>query len=177
VGGPLRDLSVLLAAEMLVVSLYPDREEARRIAEEALASGCALERFRAMVDAQGGDAGVVDDYDLLPQAGRKIPLLSDADGFVTAFDTEAVGRAAMHLGAGRATKEDTLDYAAGIVLNKRVGDAVTRGEALAVLHTGERSDVAEAERLLRGAIRLGREAVAPRPLVFGRVTTDGVERF
>jgi pyrimidine-nucleoside phosphorylase len=177
VGGPLRDLSILLAAEMLAVSISPDRDAAKKAAEDALASGRALERFRMMLEAQGGNAAVVDDYSLLPSAKKKIPLASDADGFVTAFDTESIGRAAVHLGAGRATKEDTLDYAAGILLNKRVGDPVKRGEALAVLHAGDRSDIAEAERILRGAIHIGSEAVTPRPLVFGRVTADGAERF
>jgi pyrimidine-nucleoside phosphorylase len=177
VSGPLRDLSILLAAEMLAVSILPDRDAARKAAEDALTSGRALERFRMMVEAQGGNAAVVDDYSLLPAAKKKIPLASDTDGFVTAFDAESIGRAAVHLGAGRATKEDTLDYAAGILLNKRVGDPVKRGEALAVLYAGDRSDVAESERILRGAIHTGSEPVTPRPLVFGRVTAEGAERF
>ncbi|MBT9333294.1 thymidine phosphorylase [Paracidobacterium acidisoli] len=176
-GGALRDLSILLAAEMLAVSMYPDRPKARRAAEDALISGRALERFRMMIEAQGGNSAIMDDPELLPQPKKKILVLSNRDGFVTGFDTEAVGRAAVYLGAGRAAKEDELDYAAGIMLNKRAGDRVIHGEMLAVMHAGDRSDVAEAEHTLRSAIHIGSEAVMQRPLVFGRVTSTETEIF
>jgi pyrimidine-nucleoside phosphorylase len=175
-GGSLREVSLLLATEMLLLGGFPNRETARRAAEEALGSRRALECFRRMIEAQGGTPAVVDDYSLLPQAKRKLPLISAQAGFVSEFDTEAVGRSAAYLGAGRLTKADTIDLAAGIVLKKRAGDPVREGETIAILHTGDRSNIPAAEEVLRGAIRIGAKPPSPKPLVFGRVTSAGTDR-
>jgi pyrimidine-nucleoside phosphorylase len=173
--GALLELSLLLATEMLLLSGSPGREAAGQAAEEALRSGRALDRFRGMVEAQGGNPAIVEDYSLLPQAKREIPLVSAQAGFVTGFDTEAVGTAAAYLGAGRLTKDDPIDLAAGIVLMKRAGNPVQEGETIAILHTGDRSKVAKAEEALRGAIHIGAKPPVPKPLVFGRVTSAGID--
>jgi len=175
VGGPLRELSILLASEMLQLSIYPDDERtAHHAAQNALESGKALERFRTMVEAQGGDARIIDDSSLLPQADQIVALISDRDGFVTGFNTEAIGYASVLLGAGRTNKDDELDYAAGIHLQKRIGECTSKGEALAMIHTCAPSKIEQVEKVMRDAIYIGDEPVKARPLVFGRVTPAGI---
>ena len=136
-GGPddLRELCLTLGSHMLVLAGVVSAPEAARVRlAEALERGDALRKFAEMVRAQGGDAAVVEAPDRLPAAPVVEPVASPAAGFVGAIDAEALGVAAMALGAGRATKDDTIDPAVGIVLRKKVGDPVRRGEPLADLH-------------------------------------------
>jgi len=124
-----------LAAQMLVLgrraaSLFA----ARAKVAEAVKSGAALGRFKEMIAAQGGDPRVTDDYGLLPAAKHVRPIAAAEKGFVTAIDAEEVGLAAMTLGAGRETVDSRIDHATGIVLHKKVGDAVKKGEALCTIH-------------------------------------------
>lgn len=173
--GPadLEALSVLFAARMLVLARLEDDEQAAigRV-RQALASGAALEMFRRIIENQGGDPRVVDDYDRLPSAPDVAPVEAARSGFVTALHAEAIGRAAVALGAGRARLEDAVDPGVGIEIVRHVGERVTPGDAvLRVRHRGGRG-LAEATALLGGAIEIGDAAVEPRPLVVERVTED-----
>ena len=168
-AGPLCELSLQVAAEMVVAAGIAIGDGARLLVERALASGEALASFARLVAAQGGDARVVGDDTLLPQPTERRPLASPVAGFVTSMNTQAIGRAALYLGAGRARADDAIDYAAGLVLSKRIGDPVAVGETLATLHLGPRSDVTAASRLLLEAIHVGPKPVAPGKLVLGRV--------
>jgi pyrimidine-nucleoside phosphorylase/thymidine phosphorylase len=173
-GGPddLRQVTRALCAEMLVLAGAaggPDEALAR--VDAAISDGRALARLRELVEAQGGDPRAVDDPARLPRAPRKREVGAPADGVVQAIDAEAVGLAAMALGAGRARIEDRVDPAAGIVLRRKVGDPVERGEPLAVLHCGERSPEAPeavAARVVR-AFRIGPGAAQAPPLIIGRM--------
>ena len=109
-------------------------EEGHAIAAEALASGKGLAQFRKFVQAQGGDPAVVDDYTLFPQAAHHLELLAETDGYVQKIAARTIGLASQHTGAGRATKEDQIDLAAGVYLHKKVGDAVKKGEILATFY-------------------------------------------
>ena len=109
-------------------------EEGHAMAAEALASGKGLAQFRKFVQAQGGDPAVVDDYALFPQATHHLELLSETDGYVQKIAARTIGLASQHTGAGRATKEDQIDLAAGVYLHKKVGDAVKKGEILATFY-------------------------------------------
>ena len=183
VRGPLRDLSLRLAAEMLLLSegapgetteaARPDSttqlDRALATVGEALASGRALATLRRMVEAQGGDPRVIDDPALLPRASEQVPVPSARSGFVTSFDTQAIGRAAMHLGAGRAKAGDQIDHAAGLILTKRLGDAVAEGEPLAILHLGRHSDRETAATLVTQAIHIGNIPPSPHLLLLGRL--------
>ncbi|WP_240491898.1 hypothetical protein, partial [Acinetobacter baumannii] len=93
-------------------------------------SGKALETFKTFLAAQGGDASVVDDPSKLPQAAYTFELAAEADGYVASIQADRIGTAAMLLGAGRATKESTIDLAVGLVLRKKIGDSVKKGESL-----------------------------------------------
>jgi pyrimidine-nucleoside phosphorylase len=117
-------------------------EEARSQLEEAIASGKALETFRTFVAAQGGDPTVVDEPGKLPTARFTFDIPAKEDGFVAGIRAEDIGTAAMILGAGRATKDSPIDLAVGLVLHKKIGDRISKGEPLATLHSN-REDVEE----------------------------------
>ena len=175
-AGPLLDLSLLLAAEMLCVAgIAHHGQEGMRLAGKALREGRALAAFRSLVDSQGGDARIVDDPTLLPTAPFTEIVPAQAGGWIVGCDTVAIGNAAVLLGAGRVRKEDPIDPSVGIVLGHRPGDRVEAGAPLAVLHTHADSRIADARALLSDAIRIGDAPPEPRPLVRGRVSAQGRE--
>ena len=134
--GPedLKELSLTLASQMAVASgKVQTTEEARELLEKVIADGSALEKFKAFVNNQGGNGSLVDQPEKLPTAKYNIDVLATASGYVDSIDAEQVGVAASILGAGRQTKEDEIDLAVGIILHKKVGDAVKEGDVLATL--------------------------------------------
>lgn len=177
-AGPsdLRAVTVALAAEMLVLGeAAGDREEGRERAVAALDDGRALDRFRAVVEAQGGDPAVVDSPDPLPTAPVQRTAAADRGGRVVSMDTRAIGEAAVTLGAGRATLDAVIDPSVGFVMAVGPGDAVQPGQRLATVHAGDEEAAGEAIAALRRAIRIGEGEPAFRPLVSHRVTAEGVE--
>ncbi len=150
-GGPqdLRDLCLELAAWMLHLGgVSKTVEEGKQESAKLLASGKALERFRQMVELQGGDPRVIDDPKGLPQARHSQQVLSAKDGYISSLQCEQVGTACVILGGGRERKEDSVDPAVGIVLHRKVGDRVAAGELLATIHYNSESRVARAQQLL-----------------------------
>ncbi|HEY8393995.1 MAG TPA: pyrimidine-nucleoside phosphorylase [Thermaerobacter sp.] len=139
--------------------------EGRAVLREHLRSGRALEILRRLVAAQGGDVRAVDDPGRLPAAGYRALLTSPRSGYLVAVDAQAVGTAAMLLGAGRARKDDAIDLAAGLVVFKRLGETVTAGEPLAELHYNEPARLEAAREILERAFTVGDAAVPPPPLV------------
>lgn len=134
--GPedLKELSLTLASQMAVLGgKVQTTEEARELLEKVIADGSALEKFKAFVNNQGGNGSLVDQPEKLPTAKYNIDVLATASGYVDSIDAEQVGVAASILGAGRQTKEDEIDLAVGIILHKKVGDAVKEGDVLATL--------------------------------------------
>ena len=165
-----RELSVLLAARMLVVAGV-EQDEARADAQvrAALASGAGLEVFRAIVQNQGGDPRALDDYALLPLAADEARVVAPADGYV-ALEAEGIGRAAVALGAGRAALDDTVDAGVGIEILARAGSPVRAGDVvLLVRHRGGRG-LAHARQLLDRAVSIRDAAPPERPLVVERIT-------
>jgi pyrimidine-nucleoside phosphorylase len=166
--GPedLETLSVELAAWMLhLAGASPDLDSARGRVREALSSGAGLAKLSQVIELQGGDPRVCDDLGRLPRAAETVELRAESAGRLTAIACRAVGTAAMLLGAGRETVDSRIDPGVGIVLGKKVGDAVARGESLATVHVNDRGRLDEALSLLRDAIRVGADAPPPRPLV------------
>lgn len=177
--GPadLTEVCYQLAANMLYLAGKGSLEECRRMAEEAVASGAAYEKLKQMFAAQGGDVSVLDDPDKFQKAKFSRPLLASESGYLVRMNTEMVGNASVGLGAGRITKEDVIDFAAGIVLHKKTGDKVEKGECLATLYADAEEKFDAAEEMFRAALTFG---PAPEPvpaLVMARVTEEGVERF
>ena len=155
--GPL-DLMVVtleLAAEMIVMGERARTiDEARGLCRRLIADGRALERFRRMIEAQGGDPRVVDDPSLLPAPRRRIDVTSSRTGIIGRLAARQIGHATMLLGAGRARVDSTIDPAVGILLHKKAGDQVTQGEALCTLLVNDESRLAEVTTLVARAYSL-----------------------
>ena len=170
VKGDLKDVSLTLGAHILRnAGAAPDIETGIAMLEGKIASGEGLEKLGEMIAAQGGDPRVVHDTSLLPKAKALVDLRAERDGWITRMTTSDIGNAAKLLGAGREHKTDALDLSVGIVMKKRVGDAVKRGDVLATLHVGEKSDRVGAYNLLMKAIRIGDERPVKQPLIRGVV--------
>ncbi|MGG2973218.1 pyrimidine-nucleoside phosphorylase [Geobacillus stearothermophilus] len=167
-NGPhdLTELCLTLGSHMVYLAeKAPSLDEARRLLEEAIRSGAAIAAFKTFLAAQGGDASVVDDLDKLPKAAYTSTVTAAADGYVAEMAADDIGTAAMWLGAGRAKKEDVIDLAVGIVLHKKIGDRVQKGEALATIHSN-RPDVLDVKEKIETAIRLSPQPVARPPLIY-----------
>ncbi len=177
--GPedLLELVYRLGAEMLVLVGAEDGLEAARAAlEQRVASGDALERFRDVVTAQGGEAAVLDDVTRLPSAPVVETYEAGADGYVLVVEPRAIGEAIVAMGGGRRTVEDEIDPAVGFVIPVKPGDRVERGQPIATIHARDDSGAAVGRSALDIAIEIGTESSgAGLPLVLHRVTESGVE--
>ncbi|WP_322924113.1 pyrimidine-nucleoside phosphorylase [Paenibacillus campi] len=169
--GPkdLEQLCYALGSQMVYLAGKADSlEDAKIKLQEVIQNGKALEKFKLFLSSQGGDASVVDHPERLPQAQYRIELPAKQDGVVAELVADEIGTAAMLLGAGRATKESEIDLAVGLMLNKKVGDAVKAGESLVTIHAN-RENVDDVMEKLYENIRIADHADAP-ILVYGTVT-------
>ncbi|EFA22627.1 pyrimidine-nucleoside phosphorylase [Bifidobacterium gallicum DSM 20093 = LMG 11596] len=167
-NGPadLEELVLTIGSQMVVMAGKADTlDEARELLKAQIANGEALDTFQRMIEAQGGDGNVINDYTLLPQAKYHVPLTAKHAGVITGMKADELGVASMMLGGGRAAKEDELDYAVGLVLDKKVGDHVDEGERILTIHT-DRPDVDDVIELLESNITIGdAEDVPSMPLI------------
>ncbi|MBP6715962.1 MAG: thymidine phosphorylase [Acidobacteria bacterium] len=162
--GPkdLEDLSVQLAARMLVLAgATPDGAEAERRVRQALTSGAGVEVFRGIIEEQGGDPRVIDDYALLPGATDRLDIVAPRDGFIGELDAELVGRGAVVLGAGRERVDSIIDPGVGIEIRRVLGDAVRAGDVVMTVAFNDRESCDQARGLLEDAIKI---ADAPPPV-------------
>jgi pyrimidine-nucleoside phosphorylase len=171
-GGPadFREHCLTVAGHMLVLggrARNPRRGHA--LAAEKLGGGGALEKFRALVRAQGGNAAICDDLELLPAAPCRGVLAAEKSGHVAEAQAGMIGAAAVRLGAGRAQKGDPVDPAVGIVLRVKVGDGVKRGDRLCEVHAATEESLRQALDELRNAFAIRRERVKPLPLFYGMI--------
>lgn len=166
--GRIRNLCVVFAAEALSRLTGVTEDAGRSEAEAALDDGRALESFRRMVEAQGGDPAVVDDpAKVLPAAPVIREAAVDRGGYLAAVDAEAIGRASAELGAGRRRKGDPIDPAVGIVLRPKVGDRLAEGEEVATVHARDEDAADRAIGRIHSAMTITDEPVEPPPLVLG----------
>jgi pyrimidine-nucleoside phosphorylase len=169
--GPadLVEVSVDLTARMLVLGgVAPDLDEGRRRTHGAIASGRGLDRFRRIVERQGGDPRIVDDDARLPSAPGRLMVAANRPGFLAALDAELVGRAAVSLGAGRDRVDDAVDPAVGIRLVARPGDELRAGDPVLELHHRDRG-LDQARALAARAIRIGDQRPAATSLIVDEV--------
>ena len=152
----LTGVCITLAANMLHLCNGWPIEEATKQAQEAISSGRAFEQMKRWIAAQGGDAAVLDNVSLLPQASVQYELKAPQAGYIHHMDAQKIGESSAILGAGRKTKDDVIDPAAGIVLKEKTGAKVEQGQTLAVLHTDRPETLADAERVFLEAHPLGR---------------------
>jgi pyrimidine-nucleoside phosphorylase len=161
------EVSLTLATEMLSLALCVPEAEARQRAEDALFSGAAFHKLLEWVEAQGGDPSYLTDLGKLPVAAASQTVCADRDGFVSAMESSEIGMSALLLGAGRRRKEDRIDPGAGILLRKKTGDAVRRGDVLAELYGSDKEQIAIAAKRFSSAVTIGPEP-KKRPLI-GRI--------
>ena len=166
----LTEVNHALTAEMLVLGgKAADAQSARRLIQAAIDDGSALAKLKQIVEAQGGEGAVIDDPTLLPQAKGRARVDAPSAGFVGAIDSEAVGLAAMVLGAGRERVDSVIDPAVGFVLRKKVGQPVRLGESLVDVHYNDPTHLEEVRRRVLAAYRIDPEAPSARPLILERL--------
>ncbi|HEX8204191.1 MAG TPA: hypothetical protein VF590_27180, partial [Isosphaeraceae bacterium] len=152
--------------------------EARALGRAAIADGSALDRFRGVIAAQGGDPRVVDDPGRLPSARFARAVLAPRAGVVQSLSARAIGRATMRLGAGRARVDSPIDPAVGVILHKKIGDRVADGEPLAtILANDEGPGYLQARALVEGAFLIGESPVAVADLIVERLLGDRQEKI
>lgn len=147
-GGPddLREVCLALAAMMIELSLKLTADEAREKAVQMLESGKAFDRFKKWIELQGGDASYADDVSKFGSSEFEHDVVAERDGYISACNAEMIGIAAMKLGAGRAAKDDIIDHKAGIMLYKKPGDKICRGDVIAKLLTDKKDAIPDAAR-------------------------------
>ncbi len=170
--GPkdLEELCLELGSYMVLLAEKASTlEEARGMLEEVIRSGAAIETLKTFLEAQGGDASVVDNPEKLPQAKHVVELEAKEAGVVSEIVADSVGTAAMLLGAGRATKDSEIDLAVGIVLRKKIGDKVEAGESLATIHSNQ-EDLTKVKEALYESIKVVGGDVKVPPLVYDTIS-------
>jgi pyrimidine-nucleoside phosphorylase len=176
-GGPedLRELCLETAGWMLHLGgVSKTVAQGKQESAKLISSGKALEKFRQMVELQGGDARVIDDPKHLPQAKQTLQVSGSKAGFMAAMQCEQIGTACVILGGGRERKEDSVDPAVGIVLHKKVGDRVAAGEPIAIIHYNAEAQAARARQLIEASCAISDTApTAKRPLIHRVIDTSG----
>lgn len=170
--GPedLTELVLTLGSQMVVLAKKAETlDEAREKLLEVIHNGKALEKFKVFLENQGGDGSVVDDVTKLPQAQYTFEVKAETSGYVSHIVADEIGVASMLLGAGRATKDDIIDLAVGLVLNKKVGDKVEAGESLVTIYANQ-EDVKDVEAKILENITISDEQV--KPTLIHKVITD-----
>jgi pyrimidine-nucleoside phosphorylase len=172
-AGPadITELSLRLAAHMIRAGgAAASPEEGYAAAERALRSGAGLDKLRELIEGQGGNPAVIDDYTLFPAASGSVAVRADADGYVRGVAARAIGIASRRSGAGRETKDEAIDLSAGVVLHKAVGDAVRAGEILAVVCGNDEARLADAAEIARTAFEIGPSKSEPAPLIYAVIS-------
>lgn len=167
--GPkdLEELCFTLGSRMVYLGKKADSiEEARAMLEEAIRSGKALEKFKQLVSSQGGDETVIDDPSKLPTASYTFEVEAKEDGYVTEIIANEVGNAASMLGAGRLTKDAEIDLAVGLIMNKKIGDKVIKGDSLVTIHSNS-EDVSAVKEKIYEAYRISETKGKAQPLIYG----------
>ncbi|NDI34278.1 pyrimidine-nucleoside phosphorylase [Chengkuizengella sediminis] len=162
----LTKVCLTLASHMAVAGqVFPDFNTAYQKLEEILRTGKALETFAKFIEAQGGNSQVVTESEKLPQAQYHIEVTAEQGGYIEEINAEAMGNAAMYLGAGRKTKEDQIDYAVGISLKKKVADEVTAGEVIALIHSNS-ENVQDSYELIKQSVKISSDRIEELPIIY-----------
>lgn len=177
--GPkdLTELCLTLATNMLYLAGKGSLDDCYDLAKDALESGKAFEKLKEMVKAQGGDVSVIEDNSKFESSKVARGLAAAQEGYIYSMDTEKCGVASMILGAGREKKEDTIDYSAGVIIHKKIGDYVKRGDLIASLYSSSEEKCVNSSRLLGEAIKISSAEPVVKPIVLARVTKDSVEKY
>ncbi|MCH5192216.1 MAG: thymidine phosphorylase [Oscillospiraceae bacterium] len=162
----LRELCITLSAEIIRLSHQIDYNKAYDMAVNALSSGMALNKFKELIEVQGGDAYVIDDPSVLPVSKCKCCVLADKNGYITDMNSQLIGESAVLLGAGREKKDDVIDYGAGIILHKKTADRVENGDMIAELFAENNAQIENAVKLFNKSYKIGDTKPPEKPLIY-----------
>ncbi|MCC0763093.1 MULTISPECIES: pyrimidine-nucleoside phosphorylase [unclassified Clostridioides] len=179
-NGPkdLVELCEVLGAYMLVLAKVAcNFNDGIEKIQESIKSGRAIDKLKEFIENQGGNKDIVDDYSLFKESKYKYPIKSDKSGYISKIKAEDIGISAMILGAGRETKDDILDLSAGIILEKKVGDYVKKGEVLAHMHYDDEKKLTLAKDRFVNSYSIVDEEIEKNKLVYGIVTKDEIKKF
>lgn len=162
----LKEVCLTLATQIVALSKGISTDEARILTEDALKSGKALLKFKEWIIAQGGNGEWIDNPGLFPSADYTYDVKAPCDGYISKTDAESMGIASVMLGAGRETKDDTIDMSAGIILNKKNGDLVHKGDTIATLYSCNNESFAGAEKRFLSAIQISDKKPCEQALIY-----------
>ena len=162
----LKEVCLTLATQIVALSKGISTDEARILTEDALKSGKALLKFKEWIIAQGGNGEWIDNPGLFPSADYTYDVKAPCDGYISKTDAESMGIASVMLGAGRETKDDTIDMSAGIILNKKNGDLVHKGDTIATLYSSNNESFAGAEKRFLSALQISDKKPCEQALIY-----------
>ena len=170
-NGPkdLYDLSIALSANMLYLAGKGEYSRCEEMAKMSISDGTALAKLTEMVKAQGGNGDYIVNTDNFKKAGYTYSVLSETEGYIQGVNAEEYGLASLNLGAGRSKIEDKIDYTAGIILKKKTGDFVQKGEEIATLYANDEKLFERSKEIILNATEIGKEKPQPRPLIFATI--------
>jgi len=178
--GPedLLELAVVLGTYMLLgVNRFTDEEEARAALYKTIEDGSALKKLEEFVEAQGGNPEAVNNYELLPKASIVMELKAQEDGFVEKIETDEIGMVSLILGGGRETKESDIDLSVGVIIRKKIGDAVEKGETIAILHGNDLKKMEQAKERFMAAYAFSKSPVTKDALVKWIISDKGTKKY
>ena len=168
-GNPeLRELSITLATNMVVLSKCIKEANARKLVINSIESGKALEKFKEFIEYQHGNPDIVDNYNLLPISKYGYEVKAPKSGYITKMDAEEIGKVANILGAGRSTMDDKIDYGAGIIIEAKVGNYVKKGNIIATLYTSK-DNIDDVTNKYLKAITINRAKPNKKKMILGKI--------
>ncbi len=168
----------MLGGEMLRLGGKVQNEiEGQQKIQEAIHNGAGLRKFKTIIQAQGGNANIIEDFSLLPQARFKIPVLARESGYISAVKAEVIGRLAVSLGAGRTKKGEKIDLAVGILFPKKVGDFIQEDEEIALILASNVEKGDKAAKDFLNCVELKKEQVKPLPLFYYRISKEEIKKL
>ena len=167
-NGPddLREVCLSLATQIVALSKGITHDEAKELCLDTLNSGKAFEKFKEWISAQGGNEDWIENPELFPESTYKKDIIADGDGFISQMDAEIIGIASVILGAGRETKDDSIDMSAGIILRKKTGDEIKKGDILATFYTCKEESFSSAENKFLESLEFSDIKPQKQPLIF-----------
>lgn len=172
------ELCCEIGAQMLILAeKASSKEEARMMIERVISDGSALSKLKELIEIQGGDPKVTEDYTLLPSARYQEEVYLQTSGFVDGIDAECIGMAALAMGAGRETKDTVIDLSAGLILHKKIGDELDSNSSIATIFYNREEKAQEAKKLIGEAYRISQVRPQPMKLIHGLVSAEEIERY
>ena len=162
----LKEVCVSLATEMISLVLSVPHDDALKMVNDTLNSGKAFLKMKEWISAQGGDTDYTDNTDLFRKAEFTFDILAESDGYITSMDTEIIGLTSVILGAGRASKEDSIDYSAGIMIYKKTGEKIRKGEKIATFFTNNNASLDDAVKMYNSSITVSSVKPEQKPLIY-----------